>query len=401
MKINISDYQYPLEDRQIARFPESPRDESRLLVYRGSGIEHNKFKRIADYLPENAHLVLNNTKVIPARLFFKRKTGASIEIFLLNPIEPSEVLPLVMEETRAVTWHCVIGNKRRWKENEVLEGEFRHEGKDLRLSARLIPGGENHVSLEWEGEIPFSQVVVAYGNIPLPPYLNREAEESDKQDYQTIYSEKDGAVAAPTAGLHFTAAVFEELKRKGINRSFVTLHVGAGTFMPVKEENALNHPMHSEQMVIHRDFIENLLKNDGFIVPVGTTSMRSLESLYWFGVKILEGSEHPFFVEKLYPYRLHEDISMRASFEAILALLKQENQEQLIGNTEIMIFPGYTFKVCKGLITNFHQPASTLLLLVAALIGEQNWKEVYRQARENNYRFLSFGDSSLLLPGEG
>ncbi|MBX2953783.1 MAG: S-adenosylmethionine:tRNA ribosyltransferase-isomerase [Leadbetterella sp.] len=398
MKINISDYQYPLEDKQIARFPESPRDESRLLVYRKSEIEHARFKRIGDYLPENAHLVLNNTKVIPARLFFKRKTGALIEIFLLNPVEPSVVLPLVMEETRAVTWHCVIGNKRRWKEGEALEGEFRHEGRSLQLKAWLADSAQNHVSLEWEGGIPFSQVVVAYGNIPLPPYLNREAAESDKQDYQTIYSEKDGAVAAPTAGLHFTEAVFEELQQKGIGKSFVTLHVGAGTFLPVKEENALNHPMHSEQMVVHRNFIENLLKNDGFIVPVGTTSMRSLESLYWFGVKILEGSENPFFIEKLFPYRPHEEISMQASFEAILGLLKQENQEQLIGNTEIMIFPGYRFRVCKGLITNFHQPASTLLLLVAALIGEQNWKEVYRQARENNYRFLSFGDSSLLLP---
>ncbi len=401
MKINISDYRYPLEDKQIARFPESPRDESRLLVYRESGIEHSKFKRIADYLPENAHLVLNNTRVIPARLFFKRKTGANIEIFLLNPVKPSEVLPLVMEETQAVTWHCVIGNKRRWKRGETLEGHFRHGGEDLLLKARLSDSDENHVHLTWEGEIPFSQVVVAYGNIPLPPYLNREAEESDKQDYQTIYSEKEGAVAAPTAGLHFTPAVFEELEQKGIGKSFVTLHVGAGTFMPVKEENALNHPMHSEQMVIHRGFIKNLLKNDGFIIPVGTTSMRSLESLYWFGVKILEGYEYPFFIEKLYPYQSHEEISMRASFKAILALLEQENQEQLIGNTEIMIFPGYTFKVCRGLITNFHQPASTLLLLVAALIGEQSWKEVYRQARENNYRFLSFGDSSLLLPGVG
>lgn len=398
MKINISDYQYPLEDKQIARFPESPRDESRLLVYRASEIEHTVFKRIGHHLPANAHLVLNNTRVIPARLFFKRKTGANIEIFLLNPLEPSLVLPLVMEETRSVTWHCVIGNKRRWKEGETLEGQFRYKGRDLQLKARLTDSAENHVNLEWEGEIPFSLVVEAYGNIPLPPYLNREAEESDKQDYQTIYSEKDGAVAAPTAGLHFTPAVFEELEQKGIGKSFVTLHVGAGTFMPVKEENALNHPMHSEQMVVHRDFIQNLLRNPAFILPVGTTSMRSLESLYWFGVKILEGSENPFFVEKLYPYRPHEDISMKASFEAILDLLKQENQEQLIGNTEIMIFPGYRFRVCKGLITNFHQPASTLLLLVAALIGEQNWKEVYRQARENNYRFLSFGDSSLLLP---
>lgn len=398
MKIKISDYEYPLDDKQIAKFPESPRDESKLLVYRSSDIEHSRFKNIVDYLPANTHLVLNNTKVIPARLYFKRKTGANIEIFLLNPVEPSTVLPVIMEQTETVTWHCVIGNKRRWKSGEVLEGQFRYNGEYYKLDAELTDNENNLVKLTWEGGMQFSELVVAYGNIPLPPYLNRESEESDKQDYQTIYSEKDGAVAAPTAGLHFTDEVFAELKTKGIQKSFVTLHVGAGTFMPVKEENALNHPMHSEQMIVHEDFIESLLKSPEFIVPVGTTSMRSLESLYWFGVKIIEGSPNPYFIEKLFPYQEHEKISLRESFEAILRLLKHENQQQLIGSTEIMIFPGYEFKVCKGLITNFHQPASTLLLLVAALIGEQNWKEVYKQAREQNYRFLSFGDSSLLLP---
>jgi S-adenosylmethionine:tRNA ribosyltransferase-isomerase len=398
MKIKISDYDYPLDDKQIAKFPESPRDESKLLVYRSSEIEHRRFKKIVDYLPENTHLVLNNTKVIPARLYFKRKTGANIEIFLLNPVEPSTVLPVIMEQTETVTWHCVIGNKRRWKSGEVLEGQFRYNGEYYKLDAELTDNENNLVKLSWEGGMQFSELVVAYGNIPLPPYLNRESEESDKKDYQTIYSEKDGAVAAPTAGLHFTDEVFTELKEKGIQKSFVTLHVGAGTFMPVKEENALNHPMHSEQMIVHKDFIEGLLRSPEFIVPVGTTSMRSLESLYWFGVKIIESSPNPYFIEKLFPYQEHEEISLTESFEAILRLLKQENQQQLIGSTEIMIFPGYKFRVCKGLITNFHQPASTLLLLVAALIGEQNWKEVYKQAREQNYRFLSFGDSSLLLP---
>jgi S-adenosylmethionine:tRNA ribosyltransferase-isomerase len=398
MKIKISDYDYPLDDKQIAKFPESPRDESKLLVYRSPEIEHSRFKKIVDYLPEKTHLVLNNTKVIPARLYFKRKTGANIEIFLLNPVEPSTVLPVIMEQTETVTWHCVIGNKRRWKSGEVLEGQFRYNGEYYKLDAELTDNENNLVKLSWGGGMQFSELVVAYGNIPLPPYLNRESEESDKKDYQTIYSEKDGAVAAPTAGLHFTDEVFTELKEKGIQKSFVTLHVGAGTFMPVKEENALNHPMHSEQMIVHKDFIEGLLRNPEFIVPVGTTSMRSLESLYWFGVKIIESSSNPYFIEKLFPYQEHEEISLTESFEAILRLLKQENQQQLIGSTEIMIFPGYQFRVCKGLITNFHQPASTLLLLVAALIGEQNWKEVYKQAREQNYRFLSFGDSSLLLP---
>lgn len=398
MKIKISDYEYPLDDKQIAKYPESPRDESKLLVYKNTEIEHSKFRKISEFLPSNAHLVLNNTKVIPARLFFKRKTGANIEIFLLNPIEPSQVLPLVMEERNTVTWHCVIGNKRRWKQEETLEGEFEYKGVKYALKAELTDTFKNNVKFTWEGGLPFSELVVAYGNIPLPPYLNRESEESDKKDYQTIYSENDGAVAAPTAGLHFTPEVFAELDNLGVKKSFVTLHVGAGTFMPVKEENALNHPMHSEQMVVNKSFIEGLLANPEFVIPVGTTSMRSLESLYWFGVKIIEKNPLPFFVEKLFPYQEHENISMKESFEAILKYMAHENQEQLIGNTEIMIFPGYMFRVCKGLITNFHQPASTLLLLVAALIGEQKWKDIYKQARENNYRFLSFGDSSLLIP---
>lgn len=398
MKIKISDYEYPLDDQQIARFPENPRHQSKLLIYSPERIQHSVFKDIGSFLPSNTHLVLNNTKVIPARLFFKRKTGANIEIFLLNPVEPSTVLPVIMDLKESVTWHCVIGNKRRWKSDELLEGTFESNGKNYKLTAQLIDHEENLVRFDWEGGLPFSELVVAYGNIPLPPYLNRASEESDKQDYQTIYSENDGAVAAPTAGLHFTDEVFNELEHKGVQKSFLTLHVGAGTFMPVKEENALNHPMHSEQMVVHKDFIQGLLNNSEFIIPVGTTSMRSLESLYWFGVKIIEGNSNPFFIEKLFPYQKHESISFSESLNAILQFLQNENQVQFIGSTEIMIFPGYQFQVCKGLITNFHQPASTLLLLVAALIGEQKWKEVYKEARENNYRFLSFGDSSLLLP---
>lgn len=394
MKIDIKKYTYPLSDEKIARYPHTPRDESKLFLYKDGAFSHRIFKSIGDYLPAGTHLVLNNTKVIPARLYFTRKTGALIEIFLLNPLLPSTVLPVVMDETSSVSWNCVIGNKRRWKTGEVLEGEFVYEGESFLLQASLVE--PSSVTFRWEGGMPFSEVVLAYGNLPLPPYLKRESEASDKENYQTVYSQKEGAVAAPTAGLHFTDAVFEDLAARGIQKSFVTLHVGAGTFMPVKEDNALNHPMHSEQIIVDRTLLDALIQNQGPVIPVGTTSMRSLESMYWWGVKVLEGAENPLFVEKLFPYEEHSPVSAREALVALRNWMGEE--EQLVGNTEIMIFPSYTFKVCKGLITNFHQPSSTLLLLVAALVGEDTWKEIYQEALENDYRFLSFGDSSLLLP---
>ncbi len=391
MKIDISEYDYGLDDAQIAKYPVSPRDQSKLLVYKNGEIQHKHFYEIAGFLPANTHLVLNNTKVIPARLHFRRKTGAVIEIFLLNPILPSTVLPLVMENTSATVWHCVVGNKKKWKDGEVLVGEF--PGGSIEASWQEI--NENNVQLKWSGGQPLAQVLELYGNVPLPPYLNRESESADTENYQTIYSENEGAVAAPTAGLHFTDKVFDELEKKGVQKSFVTLHVGAGTFMPVKEANAINHPMHSEQIVVEKSFLEALIKNSEFIVPVGTTSMRTLESLYWFGVKILEGG-NTFFIEKLFPYQDHESFTMKQAFQGIIDFMGEE--EQLVGSTEIMIFPGYQFRVCKALITNFHQPASTLLLLVAALVGEEKWKEIYDEAKKTDYRFLSFGDSSLLTP---
>jgi S-adenosylmethionine:tRNA ribosyltransferase-isomerase len=394
MKIDIRHYNYSLPDEKIARYPQHPRDESKLLVYKNGVLAHRIFKTIGEHLPQNSHLVLNNTKVIPARLYFTRKTGALIEIFLLNPEAPSTVLPVVMDECTTVKWHCVIGNKRRWKGGETLEGNFTYEGQTYVLRASLEE--PSSVIFSWEGGMPFSAVVMAYGNLPLPPYLKRESEDSDKTDYQTVYSQNEGAVAAPTAGLHFTEAVFEDVEARGISKSFVTLHVGAGTFMPVKEENALEHPMHSEQIIADRTLLTALIENEGPVIPVGTTSMRSLESMYWWGVKILEGAEFPLFVEKLFPYEKERDIPAKLAFRALRDWMGTE--EQAVGSTEIMIFPSYKFRVCSGLITNFHQPSSTLLLLVAALVGEEGWKEIYREALENDYRFLSFGDSSLLLP---
>lgn len=238
----------------------------------------------------------------------------------------------------------------------------------------------------------------AFGKIPLPPYLNRESEETDIKNYQTVYSKNKGAVAAPTAGLHFTDTVFEKIAKKGIKKSFLTLHVGAGTFLPVKTENALEHPMHNEQLVFSKIFVQTLIENHGFVVPVGTTSMRSLESLYWFGVKLIENEKSNFFIEKLFPYLERKEISTVDALKAVLSCFERNNLTEIIGQTEIMIFPSYKFKICKGLITNFHQPSSTLLMLVAAFVGENNWKKIYSEALNNNYRFLSFGDSSLLIP---
>lgn len=398
MKVNISDYEYTLSDKQIAKYPVSPRDESKLLFYHQNKIKHYSFKDIVDLLPDNAHLVLNDTKVIPARLIFQRLTGAYIEIFLLKPLEPSQVIPVIMSETQAVVWECVVGNKKKWKKNEVLTAFLDHNGKGIELTAQWLDKEKNTVKLAWSQEIPFAEVVEMFGNIPLPPYLHRKSEESDRVDYQTIYSENKGAVAAPTAGLHFTENVFKALASKGIDKSFVTLHVGAGTFMPVKEENALDHPMHSEQMIITHSLIKRLLDNADYIVPVGTTSMRSLESLYWLGIKILKGESNLSFIEKLYPYQNSTDLSVKESLSAILSYFEQNDIDNWPLNTEIMIFPSYKFKLCKALITNFHQPASTLLLLVAAFIGEEAWRQVYREAVENDYRFLSYGDSSLLIP---
>jgi S-adenosylmethionine:tRNA ribosyltransferase-isomerase len=398
MEIKIADYSYFLPEEKIAKHPVEPRDSSRLLVSESGKITHHKFSDISKLLPVNSHLVFNNTRVIPARLFFKRKTGAVIEVFLLHPVSPSPLVAISMESRKTCEWECVIGNKKKWKTEEILTVEITQNGHPYNLSAKLIDKDANLVRFEWDSEVVFSEIIGYFGNIPLPPYLNRDAEEDDIEDYQTVYSKEKGAVAAPTAGLHFSELVLENIAKKGIRQSYLTLHVGAGTFQPVKTENALEHPMHEEQMVFSRDFISDLLYNHEFVIPVGTTSMRSLESLYWFGVKLLNDKNAIFFIEKLFPYQNHQNIPLNDALKAILAFMESGNLTQLMGSTEIMIFPGYKFKVCKALITNFHQPGSTLLLLVAALVGENYWKYLYNEALENNYRFLSFGDSSLLIP---
>ncbi|RFS16427.1 S-adenosylmethionine:tRNA ribosyltransferase-isomerase [Emticicia sp. C21] len=394
--LDLEKYTYHLPDERIARFPVEPRDVSKLLVYKQAEIREDRFYNLIKHLPQESFLVFNNTKVIPARLFFQKLSGAIIEIFLLNPVVPSGIISQVMETTQTCTWACIIGNKKRLK-GKLVGTHTIHTTNDLELVAELVDSEKNYVQFTWNNsQLTFAEIVKYFGQIPLPPYLKRDTEEKDYETYQTVYSKNDGAVAAPTAGLHFTEKVLFDLVDQDIDYDFITLHVGAGTFQPIKVQNVVEHQMHSEQIVFDKAFIEQLSRKLNFVIPVGTTSMRSLESLYWFGVKLLQRQE-TFFIEKLFPYNQAETISAEASIQAILDYMEAQNIEQLVGETEIFIFPGYQFRICKGIITNFHQPDSTLILLVAALVGE-DWRKIYDFALENNFRFLSYGDSSLLIP---
>ncbi len=403
LDIQLADFDYNLPDERIARYPVEPRDSSKLLVYQSGQISHQVFSNLTDFLPTNAFLVFNDTKVIPARIYFQKATGSVIEIFLLQPHSPTRFVHQAMQLTDSCVWECMIGNKKRWKNNEILHLSFEINGLKYQIEAKLVEREQNLVQFSWNNKlvvpITFVDVVKALGQIPLPPYLKRKTESQDSETYQTVYSKAEGAVAAPTAGLHFTERVFEQMAHKNIGHSFVTLHVGAGTFMPVKVQNVAAHTMHSEQVVYTQKLIEDLIEHNGKIIAVGTTSMRSLESLYWFGVKLLvDKTENIVFnVEKLYPYSVENPPLVTESLQAILIFMTANNMTQLVGETEIMILPSYQFKICKGLITNYHQPESTLMLLVAAFVGN-DWRQVYDQALANNYRFLSYGDSSLLLP---
>jgi S-adenosylmethionine:tRNA ribosyltransferase-isomerase len=402
IELDLEKYNYELSDERIGRFPVEPRDSSKLLIYKDLQISEDVFNKVNNHLPENTFLVFNNTKVIPARLFFQKENGVVIEVFLLSPVEPSSIVSQVMETTENCTWACMIGNKKRFKEKivgtyNIDVGTYQVRPQNVKLTAELVDSEKNYVKFSWNNsDLTFAEIVRFFGQIPLPPYLKRETEQKDYDTYQTVYSKNDGAVAAPTAGLHFTEQVFADLAQKGIKQDFVTLHVGAGTFQPIKVQNVVEHKMHCEQIVFDKSFIINLLENVSFVIPVGTTSMRSLESLYWFGVKLLSG-EQTFFIEKLSPYNQIESFTVEQSLKAIIDYMTENNLSQLVGETEIFIFPSYEFKICKGIITNFHQPDSTLILLVAALVGE-NWKKIYDYALENNFRFLSYGDSSLLIP---
>lgn len=390
MSIKISDYTYELPDDRIALHPLAERDQSKLLIYREGKISHAVFSQLSDFLPSNSILFFNNTKVIPARLFFKKESGAAIEVFLLNPILPSPIVSLAMGVKEKCQWHCAIGNLKRWKD----DFELKTSSDKLVLNARLVNRERGIVEFRWNLPISFSEVVQKNGAIPLPPYIKRKAQAEDTERYQTVYSKADGAVAAPTAGLHFTEKVFQSLHDKNIQTEYLTLHVSAGTFQPVKAENATEHTMHAEQVVVTRDNVQQLLSQKTKIA-VGTTSLRTLESIYWYGVKLKGDPTSEFVIRQEDAYQL-SPIHKTEALNAILNKMDREKSNQILGETSIYILPGYNFKLIDALITNFHQPGSTLMLLVAAFIGE-DWKKVYTEALGREYRFLSYGDSSLLF----
>lgn len=391
MNIDINNYTYQLPSEKIAKYPLPQRDQSRLLFYNAGRIKHKKFLDLPGLLPADSTLFFNDTRVIPARLIFQKASGAHIEIFMLNPKEPSTLLVEALQSTESCTWKCTIGNLRRWNV-ETLSMNI--DGADL--TASLVDRQAGIVQFSWTGGKTFGEIIQRVGNTPLPPYLNRDPDALDKERYQTVYSNREGAVAAPTAGLHFTPAVLASLTEKKIKVDFLSLHVSAGTFQPIKVKNALDHTMHQEQMVISRQNIEMLIgaKN---IVAVGTTSLRTLESLYWYGVKLLKNPDAEFNIDQQYAYTQSDHPNALDALKAVRSYMDSHKRETITGETSIYIVPGYKFRLCIGLITNFHQPSSTLILLVAAFIGD-DWKKVYDEALANDYRFLSYGDSSLLLP---
>lgn len=390
----LSDYQYDLPDSRIARYPLSNRDLSKLLIYRQGAIEHTQFCTLVDHLPTGSMLVFNDTKVIPARTVLLKPTGARIELLLLHPEKPTRIITEAMHVRSTAVWECMVGNKKRWKADDVLTTQLQFRDQAFVLNARWVDREKNLVQLEWPEEFTFLDIVTAMGEVPLPPYLGREAERSDRENYQTVYAKIEGAVAAPTAGLHFTEQVLNQLQERQISTGFVTLHVGAGTFQPIKSEQIREHTMHAEQLVFTYSFIKDLMHHQGPMVAVGTTSLRSLESLYWFGVKCLNG-EKDFYIEQDYPQCSPLSPPKKEAFKAVLEYMESNGLKQLRGETAIFITPGYNFKVIDGLVTNFHQPGSTLILLIAAFVGSA-WRRIYQEALSKDYRFLSYGDSSLL-----
>jgi S-adenosylmethionine:tRNA ribosyltransferase-isomerase len=397
-KLSIQDYTYSLPEKRIAKYPLAERDASKLLVCKKGNIAGDIYRNIANHLPSDSLLIFNKTKVIEARLLFKKQTGGVIEIFCLEPHEQYPGITSAMSQHEKVLWHCLVGGASKWKLGQVLEQKIRWNNQPLRLEARYVEkrSGSFIIEFSWTPiDISFAEVLHAFGVIPLPPYMKRESEESDKTRYQTVYAEAEGSVAAPTAGLHFTATIFNELNKKNVHTDFVTLHVGAGTFKPVKTETMQQHEMHAEWIDISRSVIEHVLSNLGKkIVAVGTTSLRTLESLYWIG--LLPKHSSTLQLGQWAPYEnVNQNISPEESLTRLLNWMNQKELDHLIAKTQILIAPGYKFKIVNGLVTNFHQPQSTLLLLVAAMIGE-DWRKVYDHALQNDFRFLSYGDGCLL-----
>ena len=400
--IRISEFNYPLPDERIAKFPLAERDSSKLLVYKHGEVSEDKFSSLPSYLPKGSLMVFNNTKVIQARLRFRKDTGATIEVFCLEPAQPNDYV-LSFQTTERCSWYCLVGNLKRWKTG-TLSQTVEVKGHTVTFSAtRKGEHSTSHlVEFEWDcSEVTFADVLEAVGELPIPPYLNRKTEESDKRTYQTVYSKIKGSVAAPTAGLHFTPRVLAALDEAGIEREELTLHVGAGTFKPVKSEDIGGHDMHSEYIVVKRQTIERLIAHGGEATAVGTTSVRTLESLYYIGLKLAvypDATEEQLHVEQWTPYS--DELPRLTTVEAltnILDYLDRNSLDALRTSTQIIIAPGYDYHIVRRIVTNFHQPQSTLLLLVSAFV-KGDWRKIYDYALSHDFRFLSYGDSSLLIP---
>lgn len=400
-QIRIEEYDYPLPDERIAKFPLAKRDESKLLLYKDGQVSESVFKHIADYLPAGSLLVYNNTRVIQARLLFQKATGARIEVFCLEPAEPHDYA-LIFQQTERCSWICLVGNLKKWKDG-LLTKKVTIQGEEVILSAekKESHGDSHRIEFTWDNpKYTFADLLDAAGVLPIPPYLHRETEKSDLVTYQTVYSKIKGSVAAPTAGLHFTPEVLADVDAHGIGREEVTLHVGAGTFKPVKSETIEGHEMHTEFISVRRSSIERIQKNLGKIIAVGTTSVRTLESLYYIGVKLAshpDATSEELVVNQWMPYEAENNrIPVAEALQHILDYLDRHQADKLVTATQIIIAPGYEFKIVRGIITNFHQPKSTLLLLISAFV-KGNWRTIYDYALSHDFRFLSYGDSSLLL----
>ena len=391
--IRISDFDYDLPSEFIAQKPVFERDASKLLFYKDGEIGHKHFSDIKSVLPDGAKLIFNNTKVIPARLFVTKPTGALIQVFLLNPVSPyANVDQALKAINQAVTWKCMIGNLKRWKEGETIEIQI----DEWSMSFTLKDKEQRLVEMQWSAHVAFCDALEVLGNMPLPPYIKREAQEADASRYQTVYAKEEGAVAAPTAGLHFTTEILNDLITTGMTAEEVTLHVGAGTFKPVEDDLVWDHPMHEEYYQVSKSTIHSLI-TDKPRIATGTTSLRTLETLFWVGVQLRDEAENPLNVLQHKPY-LYDNIlpNYNEALQYILSYMESNDVDEIVGLSGIMIMPGYDVKSVDGLITNFHLPKSTLLLLIAAMVGD-NWKAIYSEAKSNAYRFLSYGDSSLLM----
>lgn len=395
--LRIDDFDYPLPEGRIARYPAAQRDRSKLLCLEGDTISEHVFRELPSLLPTGSMLVFNDTRVIHARLLFRKESGASIEVFCLEP--HGMAISEAFEQRERCEWVCMIGNNKKWKSGTLKLDCPGLDSPCTLIAAKLEPFGSNWiVEFSWNGGASFAEVIDKAGVIPLPPYMNRQAEASDAERYQTVYAHHDGSVAAPTAGLHFTPEVLKELSSKGIPTEYITLHVGAGTFKPVSTDTIGEHEMHVEQVQATIENLQHIAMHNGPLVAVGTTSVRTLESIYWFGVQLEEtpdlGVIH---IDQWMPYNPHPKISKTQAYTNVIKWLERNRLDRLEGETQLMIAPGYTYKIVDALVTNFHQPRSTLLLLVSALIGDR-WKEAYRYALNHDFRFLSYGDSCLFIP---